>query len=303
MLVVREKQEDLLFYRNSQAPDTVQQGWSDLAAYCSAREKSRPDFSKDAKSLLFHIDGQRVHRFSRHIEEVCMLVLLLLVASFVFVIAVTPEARIYLLGVVPAFVVMITALSAIGYFFRQKLAPLNSLRLDATVPLNGRELDVELWRIVTENKNVKSKWRYCYEVHLRWADTLEDAPFRTQQFFVYDDLDCRLRKGSVDVEKIDLNRDGFDDLAIKWRGRKKDKNGNPLFWAKAVFLFDPKTQDLDLSRPVCDVSDAVLDEYGSYSDIPKKEFKLGYFPVGNQMLPLVNTVRIVSVSASGSEKY
>lgn len=298
MLVVREKQEDMLFHRNPKAPDTVQKGWTDLAAYCSDRDKNRPDFSKVAKNLLFRIDGRRVHRLSRHIEELCMISLLFLAVSFVFVIAIMPEAREYLLCFVPVFIVILVVLSALGYFFRHKLAPLNSLRLDATVTLNGRELDVEVWRIVTENKNVKSKWRYCYEVHLRWADSLEDAPFRIQQFFVYDKLDWGLRRGTLDVENVDLDHDGYEDLAIIWRGSKKDENGKPRFWAKAVFLFDPKTQDLDLSRPVCDVSDAVLDEYGSYSDIPKKEFMLGYFPVGNRMVPLIETVRIANLSAS-----
>ena len=227
-----------------------------------------------------------------------MLLLLLLAVSIVVGLAITPGAGSYLMCFVLVVVVVLIALGSVGYILRHRLAPLNSLKLDETVKLNNRELDVELWRIVTENKNVKSRWRYCYEVHLRWADSLEDAPFRVQQIFVYDDLDRGLRRG-IGIETVDLNNDGYDDLAITWHGRKKDASGNSVYWAKAVFLYDPRTQDLDLSNPVCEVSDAVDAHYRTCSDIPKKEFMFGYFPVGNNMIPLAVTMRNARATAPG----
>lgn len=297
MFGLRETQKALLFYRNSKSPDTARKDWTDLGEYYSAREASKPDFSKVAKNLMFSIDGRRVHRWTRHFEEICMLLLLLLAVSIVVGLAITPGAGSYLLCFVLVVVVVLIALGSVGYVLRHRLAPLNSLKLDATIRLNKRELDVELWRIVTENKNVKSRWRYCYEVHLRWADSLEDAPFRVQQIFVYDKLDRGLRRG-IDIETVDLNHDGYDDLAITWHGRKKDSSGNSVYWAKAVFLYDPQTKDLDLSNPVCEVSNAVIAHYRTFADIPKKEFMLGYFPVGNSMIPLAETMRNAGTSAT-----
>ena len=299
---LRETQKDLLFHRNPQAPDSVRKEWKDVVAYYSDREENRPNFAKVASSLLFRIDGRRVHRWTRHFEEIGMILLVVLAISIILGLSGAPGAGDGLLRFLLVIVVGLAALSALGYFFRHRLAPLNSLQLDATVTLNGRELDVELWRIVTENKSVKSKWRYCYEVHLRWADSLEDAPFRIQQLFVYDALDRGMRRGVVSTETVDLNRDGYDDLAITWHGRAKTAAGKPVFWAKTVFLYDSRTQDLDLSRPVCEVSDAVVDFYGACSDIPKKEFMLGYFPVGNKMVPLAEAVRSTGASVSKSTK-
>ncbi len=296
--ILRETQKELLFHRDPRKPDTARKEWKDVGAYYSEREKNKPDFSKVATNLLFRIDGRRVHRWSRHFEEVGIILVLLLLIVVIIGPARTPEAENYWRCLIFAIVSGLVALSALGYYLRHRLAPLNSLRLDATVRLNGRELDVELWRIVTENKNVKSRWRYCYEVHLRWADSLEDAPFRVQQIFVYDDLDRGLRRG-IGIETVDLNNDGYDDLAITWHGRKKDASGNSVYWAKAVFLYDPRTQDLDLSNPVCEVSDAVDAHYRTCSDIPKKEFMFGYFPVGNNMIPLAVTMRNARATEPG----
>ena len=296
---IRETQKDLLFHRDQQAPDTVRKEWKDVGAYYSNREAAKPDFSKVAENLLFRIDGRRVHRFTQHVEEVYLLLLLILAVLTGIRLAIAPETGSYLTNYFLAIVVVLIGLSVLGYFLGHRLAPLNSLLLDATVTLdNKRELDVEVWRIVTENKNAKSKWRYCYEVHLRWADSLEDAPFRVQQFFVYYEVDRGLRRGNVTIETLDLNRDGHDDLAIVWRGSTKNESGKIAFWAKAVFLYDPQTQDLDLSSPVCEVSQEVLDFYGTLSDIPKKEFLLGYFPVGNRMVPFVKAMQNASDFAS-----
>ena len=49
---------------------------------------------------------------------------------------------------------------------------------------------------------------------------------------------------------------------------------------------------------VCEVSQEVLDFYGTLSDIPKKEFMLGYFPVGNRMVPFVKAMQDASEIAS-----
>lgn len=300
---LRETQKAMLFHRNSKTPDTAQKDWSDLVAYFEARQNDKPNFSKVAASLMYRIEGRRVHRWMRHVEEFCMLLLLLLAVSIVVGLAITPGAGSYLMCFVLVVVVVLIALGSVGYILRHRLAPLNSLKLDETVKLNNRELDVELWRIVTENKNVKSRWRYCYEVHLRWADSLEDAPFRVQQFFVYDELDRGLRQGNFTiVNDVDLNHDGFNDLAITWHGRTKDASGNPVFWVKAVFLYDQRTQDLDLSNPFCEVSDAVVAHYRTCADIPKKEFMLGYFPVGNNMIPLAVTMKNTGTAMSGAAK-
>ena len=71
---------------------------------------------------------------------------------------------------------------------------------------------------------------------------------------------------------------------------------------KAVFLYDQRTQDLDLSNPFCEVSDAVVAHYRTCADIPKKEFMLGYFPVGNNMIPLAVTMKNTGTAMSGAAK-